>query len=318
MPEDWQSILMAFNMSLPNTISLLCGIFALTRLRVKAATLEEGLLKAEAIAQKIVDFDVSDIADKPSEDRVVNLMVQVAQQMKLYRPYLPPELFAADDPGSDGSDDESLDTNVLPCDDASTVQSATTSPAHILTPRFRRGSAVSELSRAASALATALPAPSPDPLPPGAVLHFHSPRSGVLSPRSVECRTGTLLAIRVADLEPLSAVRSPESLARVQEVSDVFAQLVVAIAREHKGIVRSLAHDRGLISWNLSATCHQHVGAALGTALAIRDQFRAKFAAPALSMGLWTGPLLVGTIGTADFKAFAFTGQGVARVTPFC
>ena len=31
-------------------------------------------------------------------------------------------------------------------------------------------------------------------------------------------------------------------------------------------------------------------------------------------MGLWTGPLIVSTIGTEDFKAFAFTGLGVTRV----
>ena len=78
----------------------------------------QSLLQAERLAQKIVAFDVNDIADEPAEDRIVDLMVQVAQKMKQYRPYLPPELFATDsDDETDGGDTDDTDVKAAMCDD---------------------------------------------------------------------------------------------------------------------------------------------------------------------------------------------------------
>ena len=79
----------------------------------------------------------------------------------------------------------------------------------------------------------------------------------------VEYRTGTLLFIRVSELDQLTAVRSPQALARLQDVADVFTRVVVGAAKENKGIVRNLAHDRCLISWNLMPQCHMHVPKAI-------------------------------------------------------
>ena len=92
---------------------------------------------------------------------------------------------------------------------------------------------------------------------------------------------------------------------------------MLAAARENKGVLQSLGYDRYLISWNLLPKCYMHVSRALSTAIAIRDQYAAlDMARGALTMGVWTGPLWCGSVGTADLKSFSVVGDGLAQVVP--
>ena len=103
------------------------------------------------------------------------------------------------------------------------------------------------------------------------------------------------------------------------QVSDVFTHLVLTAAADTKGIVHSLSPDRCVVAWNLLSRCDMHVARALTAALQVRDGFWSKsrehkLLACRISMGLWSGPLMCGSVGNATFKTFAFIGQGVSRV----
>ena len=74
-------------------MGLFCCVLVINQLRRKAEELAQSLAEAEGLAQKIIDFEVNEIGGE-SDNRIVQLMLQIAANLKQYRPYLPAHLFA--------------------------------------------------------------------------------------------------------------------------------------------------------------------------------------------------------------------------------
>ena len=297
IPPQWQSVLLAFHITFCSTLSLAFGMLSLSQLRAKTASLERSLTRAETLAQKIAAFDVNDITDERSEDRILDLMIQVANNLKAYRPYLPPHLFMSDDDAQDDDDHPhphrvpsslpSPQSACLPSGQSVDTRSSSTTTTKSSSPHFGRYTALSHHAR-------------------------HDLAHGVV---------GTLMYIRVNEFERLVNPHDGGAAA-LPEISGIFAQVVVHFVGENKGVIHSLGHDRCMVSWNLLPRCHLHVAAALSTALEIREEYGRKVRAfsPAagplarLSIGVWTGPLHCSCVGTQDFKTFAFSGRGCTAV----
>ena len=297
LPE-WQTWLHLSNTALPCTIPTVCLVFIIQQMRKEARYLEESQAKAVAVAQKIADFDLEGLPDA-SPDATMHLLLQIAGNLRQYQPYLPGHLLAARR--------DSQETRVVAMDHGkadAVVPVATTPPS----PHAKKaGSSAAVAGAAAVSNSNA------------------SPRHLSVRPRGLDMPfnscTGTLLYVRLPGLQLLTQSAGAEALAKLQTISDVLTEAVVRFVTQTRGVVQTLRHDGCLASWNLLQKCSCHVGNALTAAVSIRDYFnehaKDHSVVTELSMGVWSGFLVCGPVGTSELKSFSCMGPGVEKVSSF-
>ena len=269
-------------------VSFFCCYTMLRRLRQRTEILENSMKEATAVAQMIVNFDLDGVPKACGCGDAVDLMVQVAEKLKLYRPYLPAHLFASagDEPDLDG------------------FETISAPPASI--------------GGSCSRAALQLPArPSPRPPTPDQMLTTRYQQSGVH--RSLSARDGTMLRVRISQIEQAETSLGSVSYGTIEGVVDMFARLVTNAAKETKGMLHTIAHDHCLILWNVLPRCAMHVVHGLRAGVMIRDGFKKKCEEQKLegltvTMGLWAGAFVSGTMSMADVISHACLGQGPEQV----
>ena len=290
--KGWQIVLTTVVMVTGASVSVVALSFVVSKLRAQATQLEGSIAKAEALACKIAAFDVNDVPEDDLDCSIVNLMLKIARTMRLYRPYIPAHLLLHD-VGFESPDASDQQSCGVP--EPFTPRTQSYLPSSPGTP-----SGGGSLKSYRSTIS----------IDPGVQAKFN---------QRIQQRVCTLLYVQVGDAEGLTATANSQTLEVFEECAAAFAHLVITTTAESKGFMQSLSYNRCLISWNLACKVNCHVSHALSAAILIRDQFKQQaekqdFVSSNISMGLWTGCLTFGTIGTKLYKTFAFCGEGVTRV----
>eukprot|EP00668_Euglena_longa_P006262 GGOE01007434.1.p1 GENE.GGOE01007434.1~~GGOE01007434.1.p1 ORF type:complete len:462 (-),score=118.13 GGOE01007434.1:986-2371(-) len=133
-------------------------------------------------------------------------------------------------------------------------------------------------------------------------------------------KRGTLLYVRLHCLEQWAEGRTDaESLFTVGRISTMFLEAVLPAVQASKGIVQHMQHHACLASWNIFSSCSMHAQNACHAAVQIRNavqllQLNHPGAPFDVSIGLWTGTMVSGSVGTKDSKASSMLGAGMRRV----
>eukprot|EP00667_Euglena_gracilis_P002639 EG_transcript_2643 len=323
----------ALNLLCPGAISFAMMWSVLSQLRAHEQTLQDSIEEAEALARKIVDFDLDDIppaVEGRQEERVVEVLKQVALNMQLYRPYLPAHLLKQNRRPATPDDDTPDDPeDALGRHDS--ALSAVSKP--LRASSF--GTASDGGSPAASEQRSGRAA-SPVRMGDARSVAAHSPMSVArpraplasaalkLAPTTFELpqqrKKGTLLYVKLHCLERWAEGRTDaESAFATGKVSTLFLEAVLPALQATKGIVQHMQHDACLASWNLFSACHLHAQNGCHAVAQIRAALQAlQLGHPGcpfeVSMGLWTGVVLSGSVGTRDSKASSLLGFGLRRV----
>ena len=289
------SMVVATTLTIITCSSLSFGASAimLRRLQQRAAALQRSMQKATEVAQMIVDWELDAVPKASGDNDVADLVVQVAERLKLYRPYLPAHLFtpAEDD---DLSDADEVRTVSAPSTGFRGSSIRVTHPQ--LQPRRRSRTSAGNLP-IAKLLVT---------------------RSQGTVPQGLGPQTGTMLSVRITQMDEIAASLGSVSYDMVQRAADSFARLSAHAARETKGMLQTVIHDHCLILWNVLPKCAQHVVHGLMAALMIRKAFKEMCTEEQLqgltvSMGLWSGTFVCGTLSLGDMMSHACLGQGCER-----
>ena len=274
---------------------LSCMMHLLGELSAHKAGLEHTLREAELICHGLIHFDLDQLPPPPPEaeasasGRIVLMLRNVVERMKLFQPFLPHYLLApmggagADPPGRYAPSRSSLASH--PNSDPNSID---------------RGSAV-----------PTNPGDSPRGFPgnpgPCALAAAHS---------SWRKAYGTLAVIALPGLQGMA--RAGDGLCRAKEVSDAFFEVVVPVILQSRGAVISLSGDQCLAGWNMASRCASHVQTALTAALEIRDKFAAvaDAAAAMLSIGVCADEWVSGHFGTQELRMYGtYACQTASAVT---
>eukprot|EP00667_Euglena_gracilis_P014266 EG_transcript_14770 len=227
LSEQHVLILGTVNQVLPWLLSFVLAVFLLRRLRGHWRLLRS-LKKAQRIAQMIIDFDLDAIEKEELDDDsnvVLDLLRQVACNLKLYQPYIPAHLLS-------------------PC-----AEEREDHPERAQSPTFE-----GLLPHATDATSDAV-AHDEAPIflgsrsPPGSGF-LRAPTRTVDLPHQVRC--GTLLYIQLHELEAYSVhSRSISKLERIHRAATLFAEVVAGAVRDLQGVIQLMQHNACLVSWNL-------------------------------------------------------------------
>eukprot|EP00668_Euglena_longa_P005066 GGOE01005944.1.p1 GENE.GGOE01005944.1~~GGOE01005944.1.p1 ORF type:complete len:735 (+),score=140.18 GGOE01005944.1:55-2205(+) len=302
LPTDGIRALSTANQVLPWLLSFLMAVFLLHRLRGHWRLLRS-LSKAQRIAQMIIDFDLDAIAkEEPDEDTnvVLELLRQVACNLKLYQPFIPAHLLSP--AALEREVDDRPETTQVPTFDGLLPHVADAASDHIThddTPTL--------LGKGCRS-------------PPGSG-SLRAPNRTLDLPHQVRC--GTLLYIELHDLEAYSVhSRSASKLERIHRAATTFAEVVASAIRDSQGVVQLIQHNACLISWNFVAASRLHAANACRVAIAVRDELLAvnspttahpDLAPMSISMAVWTGLMVCGSFGTEGLKRSSSLGRGLSR-----
>eukprot|EP00667_Euglena_gracilis_P012228 EG_transcript_12543 len=259
VPHGWVVAFEFINILIPWFASFTVTGLHVRQMRHRRQHLECSLAQAEGLAQHIVDFDLDGIRPLGSDQgAVVALLTQVACNLKLYRPYLPPHLMQPQPPSDDGS--------CLAEEEKRGAEDP--SPDH--TPEHGQRWA-------------AMAGERPLPLTLREKGHTHSKVGKVGTPRLLrapagqfeidqQTRTGTLLYFHLGEMGVPSRDEAPtELLERIRWTASTVAQVVLDALKEHHGTLLFLQPNGGLACWNFISRCRPHALDACHAALAIRD-----------------------------------------------
>ena len=123
------------------------------------------------------------------------------------------------------------------------------------------------------------------------------------------------LSARVVQTEEGAAGLAAVSYEVVQRVADVFSRVAADAAHATRGMLQAVGHDHCLILWNVLPKGASHVEHGLMAALMIREGFarhcgEAGLEGLTVSMGLWAGTFVSGTLHLGDMMSYACLGQG--------
>ena len=264
------------------------------RLQRRARALQRSMHEATGVAQRVVNWELDAVPKPRGDGGVVDLMVQVAEKLRAYRPYLPAHLFAA----AAAADDDLSDV-----DEARSV--------------LGRSASLDGQGPASPVTGDALPRVPTQPGragdPPAAKELLSVTRAA--EQRSLGPHHGTLLSARVSQTEEGAAGLAAVSYEVVQRVADVFSRVAADAAHATRGMLQAVGHDHCLILWNVLPKGASHVEHGLMAALMIREGFarhcgEAGLEGLTVSMGLWAGTFVSGTLHLGDMMSYACLGQG--------
>ena len=280
IPESGMTVAAALIAIIASGIAFCSAAHMLRRMQQRAEALENDMNEARGVAQMLVNWDLDALPEASGDNDVVDLMVQVAEKLKLYRPYLPAHLFT---PGSedDVEDVEDIQELAMNAPKSSGAIGGAAPRAHVQRTSTSDRPELLSLTKAT----------------------VHRP----LAPHN-----GTLLRARISiTKESLRSVSGDV----VQRVANALARVVQDAARETKGLLQTMTHDHCLILWNVDSKCATHVLQGLTAAVMIRNRFTQHCTDEgeegfAISIGLWSGAFVSGTLSLGDMTSHVCLGQG--------
>jgi len=308
----------ALNFIVPGSLTFVMMVHLISRLKNHRLHLEQSLQEAERLAHHIANLDVEDIVDADfHQERILEVLQLIACNLKLYRPYIPRHLLQRHAAEDDTEPDQMIGT----VSNSPSDRPISTSSTSMIGP-FQRSSLINTSTPSSRLKPRLLSTENPDTVKDLYASQSISPPPKTLA--SLELpqvrKRGTLLFIRLHRLEDCADdATDAECVATVAHTAALFVEAVLTAVKPTKGVVHSMHHNECLVTWNYFTPCGMHAQNACMAAVAIRKMLaQLQTASPRLplaaSMGIWTGPIICGSVGTKDYKAPSMVGPGVSRV----